>query len=54
MSEKKYVANVFIVNENQLDKAVKLALDEIAKASPTSALEWSKNYIREYGGKEDE
>jgi len=49
MSEKKYVANVFIVNETQLDKAVKLALSEIAKASPEAALEWSNEYIREKG-----
>lgn len=53
MSKEKYVANVFIVNENQLDKAVKLALTEIAKVSPESALDWSKEYIREEGEQEE-
>ena len=46
-NEQKWVANVFVVNKENLKEAIHLAMDELAKADPEAADEWARLRILE-------
>jgi len=42
LSKENWVANVFVVNKENLKEAIHLAMDELAKADPGAADEWAR------------